>query len=117
MRKGPRDAGDPLLRSLDTREYGDDPTEFSYGIPQLLRLMNTQLTASSAEKARELAGKDAGITNRVLDDLYLTALSRKPSAAERERMTAYVRKQSDPHKGYAGVFWALLNCAEFVSNR
>ena len=117
MRKGPRDAGDPLLRALDTREYGDDPTEFSYGIPQLLRLMNTRLTASSAEKARELAGKDVGDTNRVLDDIYLTALARKPSEAERAKMTAYVRKQADPQKGYGGVLWALLNCAEFVSNR
>jgi Protein of unknown function (DUF1549)/Protein of unknown function (DUF1553) len=115
-RRGMRDAGDPLLRYLDTREYGDDPTEFTYGIPQLLRLMNTQLTASSAEKARELVGKGAD-AERILDDIYLTALARKPSDAERSRMAAYVLEQSDPRKGYAGVLWALLNCAEFISNR
>ena len=117
VRKGPRDAGDPLLRSLDTREYGDDATEFSYGIPQQLKLMNTRLTASSADKARELAGKDAGDVDRVLDDVFLTALSRKPTDAERRRMAAYVGKRPDPQAGYAGVLWALLNSAEFVSNR
>jgi hypothetical protein len=115
-RRGMRDAGDPMVRYLDTRDYDDDATEFSYGIPQMLRLMNTPLTAASAEKARQLARRHAGNHAAAIDDLYLTALARPPSPAEARRMLSYVGKQEDAAKGYAGVFWALLNCAEFVSN-
>jgi hypothetical protein len=113
-RKGVRDAADPLVRFLDTRDYDDDPTEFSYGIPQLLRLMNTGLTAASAEKARQLTRKHNGDHAAVIEEIFLTALSRRPTAAEMRRMRAYLRKE--PARGYAGVLWALLNCAEFVSN-
>jgi hypothetical protein len=108
--------GDPLVRFFDTREYDDDPTEYSYGIPQLLRLMNTRLTAASAVVARKLVSDNQGNADSVLDDVYLTALSRRPSERERDRMRAYVARQNDPAQGYAGVLWALLNCAEFVSN-
>jgi hypothetical protein len=108
--------GDPLVRFLDTREYDDDVTDFSYGIPQLLRLMNTRLTAASAAIARKLVQDNKGNTDRVLDDLYLTALARRPTPLERQRMKAYIARQRDPAEGHAGVLWALLNCAEFVSN-
>jgi hypothetical protein len=108
--------GDPLVRFFDTREYDDDPTEFSYGIPQLLRLMNTRLTAASTAVARTIVSENKGNTDRVLDDLYLTALSRRPTPRERERIRAYLARNSDPVQGPAGVLWALLNCAEFVSN-
>jgi hypothetical protein len=43
--------GDALVRSLDTRELDDEATDFQYGIPQLLKSMNTQLTASSTAVA------------------------------------------------------------------
>jgi hypothetical protein len=111
-----RTGGDPLVRSLDTREYDDDVTEFSYGIPQLLRLMNTQLTSAPAGVARQIAAKHKGDPAGAVEDVYLTALSRRPTAAETARMVAYVRKQPDAAAGLADVTWALLNCAEFVSN-
>jgi hypothetical protein len=115
-RKQPRPGGDPLVRSLDTREYDDDSTEFSYGIPQLLRLMNSGLTAGSARIGTQLAGKHKGDHARAIEEIYLTVLSRRPSQRETERMIAHVNKRDNAATGYADVMWALLNCAEFVSN-
>jgi hypothetical protein len=107
--------GDPLVRFFDTREYDDDPTEFSFGIPQLLRLMNTRLTGSSEAVAARLMRAHKGDGAKVLEEMYLTALARRPSAAEVRRLSDFVARRGDPRKGYAGVYWALLNSAEFVS--
>jgi hypothetical protein len=105
-----------LVRFLDTREYDDDPTEYSYGVPQTLRLMNSGLTNSGAQVVSRLA-RPGRSRDQVIEDLFLTALSRRPSAAEVQRLGQYVAQQTDPAKGYAGVLWALLNSAEFACNR
>jgi hypothetical protein len=113
---GKRPDGPPTLtRFFDTREYDDDPTEFPFGVPQVLKLMNTNLTHRASETAARVA-KSSTDRRRVVEDLYLTALTRRPRPAELDRMLAYVAKQGNPQQGYAGVMWALLNSAEFVSN-
>jgi hypothetical protein len=109
-------AGDPVVRFFDTRDVDDDVTEFPYGIPQLLRMRNTALTNSGAEIARRLASKHSGDRGKIIEELYLIALSRRPSSLEREKMLAYVDRQRLPAQAYAGIMWALLNCAEFMSN-
>ncbi len=110
-------AGNPLVRFFDTRELEDDATEFTYGIPQMLKLMNSNLTNSSAEAAARIVKGAAGKQDKAIEEIYLTALSRRPHPAEARRMTEYIAKQSNPARGYAGVFWALLNSAEFTTNR
>ena len=53
--------------SSTTRELEDDPTEFTYGIPQMLKLMNTNLTNSSAEAASRIvrsSGQQPGQEHR-----------------------------------------------------
>jgi hypothetical protein len=110
-------AGNPLVRFFDTRELEDETTEFTYGIPQLLKLMNTNLTTSSAEAASRIVKSVGGNKDRAIEEIYLTALSRRPSPAESKRMAEFVAKRGDPNKGYAGLFWALLNSAEFATNR
>lgn len=114
--KGKKAVAAPTVRFFDAREYGDDPTEFSYGVPQLLRLMNSNLSNSSREVADRLLKASNGDGRKALEDIYLTALARRPTEAEVKKMSDFVGKQSDPNKGYAGVFWALLNSAEFMSN-
>src|SRR5205823_10444340 len=99
--------GEPSpVRFFDTRAYDDDATEFSYGIPQLLRLMNSRLTNSSAEVAARLVRANNGDMGRVITEMYLMALSRRPAAAELSKMSAYGARQGDPVRGCAGVFWA-----------
>jgi hypothetical protein len=105
-----------LTRFFDTREYDDDLTEFPFGVPQILKLMNTNLTARANETARRLAHAAGGDKSRVIEDLYLAALTRRPKPVELERMLTFVSKQDNPQRGYSGVMWALLNSAEFVSN-
>jgi hypothetical protein len=114
---GPRRPAGPvsLARFFDTREYDDDPTEFAFGVPQVLKLMNTGLTNRAADAAARVAKASGGDRYRVIEDLYLTALTRRPRPEELERLGAYVAKKGEP-EGYAGVLWALLNSAEFVSN-
>jgi Protein of unknown function (DUF1549)/Protein of unknown function (DUF1553) len=104
-----------LVRFFDTREYDDDLTEYAYGVPQVLRLMNTNLTNRTTEAAKRVSKAADGKRATVIEDLYLTALSRRPRDEELVRMSKYVER-NDEDRGYAGVLWALLNSAEFVSN-
>jgi Protein of unknown function (DUF1549)/Protein of unknown function (DUF1553) len=115
-RGGKRGNNGGLLGFFDTREYNDDPTEFSSGVPQVLKLMNTGLTSNGGPVVSRLM-RSTKEPARVIEGLFLTALARRPSAAESERMLRYVNKQSDPARGYGGVLWALLNSAEFANNR
>ena len=52
----------------------------------------------------------------IVDDLYIRALSRKPSEAERKRMLALVAAKPADRKAYEDIFWALLNSTEFAFN-
>lgn len=105
-----------LTRFFDTREYDDEMTEFSFGVPQILKLMNTNLTHRTNEVAGRVARNNGDDRRHAIEDLYLTALARRPKPDEMERMLAYVNKKASAQQGYAGVMWALLNSAEFLSN-
>jgi hypothetical protein len=97
-----------------TKEEGDDPDEFGLGIPQFLRLMNSPVFNEGGPVTDELAKE---VPAKAIETLFLRTLSRRPTAAEAEKMAAYVAKKGDVRKGYAGVLWVLLNSAEFVCNR
>jgi hypothetical protein len=92
-----------------------DPTQYEAGIPQALRLMNGPgLNGGGALNA---ILKDEKKPERVVEQLYLTALSRRPTEAEQRRLTDYVAN----HKGgereaYSDILWALMNSSEFVMN-
>ena len=53
----------------------------------------------------------------MIENLYLRALSRRPTPAEVDRMKAFVTREGNAVRGYSGVLWALLNSAEFTCNR
>jgi hypothetical protein len=108
--------GDPLVRFFDTRGPEDDPTEFSLGVPQLLRLMNSRLSAGSEAVADRLVRAHGPDVDRVLEEMYLRALARRPSAGEVHRLADFVARRGDRRAGFAAVYWALLNSAEFMSN-
>ena len=54
---------------------------------------------------------------RRLDEIYLLALTRLPSDAERQACMKYVRESPTPADGYRGVMWSLLNTREFLLQR
>jgi len=89
-------------------------TEYQSGIPQALNLMNSpRINNAIQNNALVRGGKPA---HEVIEKLYLTTLSRRPTAQELEKMTAFVKKADTPAKGYGDILWALLNCSEFTLN-
>src|SRR5205823_5387095 len=104
MRPGGNDGKRPagpvsVTRFFDTREYDDDPTEFPFGVPQVLKLMNTNLTHRANEAAARVAKAAGADRKRAVEDLYLTALTRRPKPDELDRMLAYVARQRNPQQG------------------
>ena len=51
-----------------------------------------------------------------IEVLYVSCLSRRPTADENRLLSEYVAKRGDPQSGYAGVLWILLNSSEFALN-
>ena len=55
----------------------------------------------------------------VINNLYLTVISRLPTDLEREKLLAAVDEQKEPAKvreTLEDIFWALLNSKEFIFN-
>ncbi len=100
--------------------FGDDEGKeitFNGTLLQALMLMNGK-ELSEAIKTRdrgtlvEAIKKGKGNPNRVIEELYLAALNRRPGT-EASRIGRY--KSNDPNF-YADLFWALLNSNEFILN-
>jgi len=117
---------DPVSRFSFKSLFPDPPkpTETQTSILQALALMNGKLTAdqTSLDKSEILAAViDAPFldTDARLETLFLTALSRKPTPDEREKLASYVERggpSGDKQKALADVFWVLLNSPEFLFN-
>jgi hypothetical protein len=60
------------------------------------------------------AGKKDAST---LDALYWHALSRRPTAEERDRLLEHVAKAKDKRLSWQDVVWALVNSKEFLLRR
>jgi hypothetical protein len=95
---------------------GADPAEYPAGIPQVLRLMNSDWTAKAAAFAGRTI-KDSQPAARNIELLFLATLSRRPTDAESRRMEEFVRTAGrNGAKAYGDIVWALLNSSEFGLN-
>ena len=109
----------------------DKRTEYQTSILQALALMNGRFTSDATNSAQMkappqtltlIAVSDAPFLDtpaKKIETLYLAALTRKPTTAERDRFVKFVEKGGPDHdekKALADVFWALLNSTEFVLN-
>jgi hypothetical protein len=95
---------------------GADPTEYPAGIPQVLRLMNSEWMGRTSAFVRQTVKPDQ-LPARNIERLFLATLSRRPTAAETQRLTKYLRaNNSNPSRAYGDILWALLNCSEFNLN-
>ena len=62
--------------------------------------------------------KDEKDDAKLLDELFLRAYARKPSAEEKAKVTELLKdKDTSRDELYRDVFWALLNSKEFLFNR
>lgn len=102
-------------------DENDESTTFNGTIPQALMMMNSELIdkACSVERGSFLFEQMStpGAETQKINDLYLAALTRKPTRAEMTKMQkALARYGAAKLNGYQDMFWALLNSNEFIFN-
>ncbi len=90
------------------------------GLPQKLFLMADQTIVRRLTEAQQarlkplLSGK---MTNdEVLDELFLTTLTRMPTDQDRQAFTRALERRKDRQAAFTDVLWALINTTEFISN-
>ncbi|MFO0864459.1 MAG: DUF1553 domain-containing protein [Gemmataceae bacterium] len=100
-----------FLRRFGTNE--EDATDFTHGIPQMLTMINHPRLLKGS-KALDEHLKTKSSQTEAIDWLYLTTLSRRPSAEERTEAQRYLESAPDIAKGYVGVLWSLVNRSEYM---
>jgi hypothetical protein len=83
--------------------------------PQALTMMNSPLVLTQAARfARRLRDACGGNEAAAVDLGYRIALSRVPSAAERDAALSYLNHDPERLEGFT---WMLLNLDEFIYQR
>lgn len=72
-----------------------------------------ELLSKSDNRIGRLLGESKS-DEAIIDDLYLSSLSRFPTAEERHGMIAYLAAASDRRAALEDVLWSLLNAKEFL---
>ena len=84
---------------------------------QVLSLVNhpriRQKIADDKGRVAKLLSESSDVERQV-DELFLGALSRLPSDAEKSACRTFVRESATPAEGLRSVLWSLLNTREFV---
>jgi hypothetical protein len=70
--------------------------------------------AVGAQAARAVNGGRVGADH--IEWLFLTTLSRRPTAEESAAMLGLLKEEAGPTRGLENVLWALVNSAEFNTN-
>ena len=73
------------------------------------QINDTSATVAKLKKANDTPEK-------MIEGMYLTVLSRKPTQAEVKKMTDYAAADKYSAKAYSDLFWVLLNSGEFLFN-
>lgn len=89
---------------------------YGHGIPQVLRIMNSPMLTDGTKLLQALDPRGTLPPEKMIDGLYLTTLSRYPTADERRRVSVFLAEESDREKAYSDLLWVLLNGAEFLHN-
>jgi hypothetical protein len=106
--------GRPARETVCTCERRNEPT-----LAQTLHLINGD-TVQQAIKApggrlEQLLAEEAPAPAAV-QQLYMAALCREPTAEEVQQLEAYVTAAADKTQALEDVFWSVLNSKEFVFN-
>src|SRR5262249_25987304 len=105
--------GESARETINCAETRLEPT-----LAQSLHLVNGDTIESKLAKSPIIPGmlKAKRPPEEMIGELYLRALSRRPSEAEKKRMLALVAAHPAERQPYEDVFWALLNSTEFAFN-
>jgi uncharacterized protein DUF1549/uncharacterized protein DUF1553 len=100
--------------------FGDDEQvdvlDFDGTIPQALTMLNGDLInrrMRDANSRLDLILRTRREAKERLELIFVSALSRPPRTAERERLLAHIADKGDKREAYEDVMWALLNSSEF----
>lgn len=97
--------------SRDTGEAAERNNTITSG--QRLHLLNSTHIQRKLEQGPALAALIR--KKQPVDELFLTILSRPPTAAERDAVAAHLRSHpGGPRRAALDVAWALINSAEFL---
>lgn len=78
--------------------------------------LNAKLAARECRAAQRL--KEKASAEQVVEEAYLSALARLPSAGEKSKLTRMLDEAGDEQKGTVleDIYWALLSSKEFLFN-
>jgi hypothetical protein len=104
-----------FLQFFHTNE-GAEPNEYTAGIPQVLRLMNSGWTNQIGSFVKRTVQATVP-PSRNIERLFLATLSRRPTAEETQRFAKRIQtSRNGPAAAYGDLAWALLNSSEFTLN-
>jgi hypothetical protein len=106
---------DHWINAFNSQEAGEDATRYTHGVPQTLKMLNSMLTNANAPVVREIH-KDKIPWEKAAEVLYLTALSRRPTADEMKIWEKYRDDVKNPDTTYRHMLWAMINTSEFLFN-
>ena len=97
--------------SVSVSETRTDPT-----LAQALHLINGDTLEAKLNRSKIVSDLIAAKKSpgEILDDLFIRAMTRKPSEAEKKKLLPLVAANNK--QAYDDVFWALLNSTEFEFN-
>jgi Protein of unknown function (DUF1553)/Protein of unknown function (DUF1549) len=90
------------------------------GLLQAFQMLNGQQINTMLTKPDNLLGKrmQGGLSDSsMLDEFYLSALSRYPTATERAKLLEYLAKAPDRRAAWEDVLWGVVNAKEFLLRR
>jgi len=87
-------------------------------LSQALHLLNGDTTNNRIRQGRVIDEmlKEKMEPLQIVEQLYITCLTRKPTQAELDSIKPLFAEGSDVKQGLEDVFWALLNSREFLFN-
>jgi hypothetical protein len=104
--------GRPARTSTCDCERSQEPA-----VPQTLFLMSDPALLAKIEKGRlKTMLAEYRTDEAIIDEFFISSLSRMPNDTERRVALAHVRDAKDRKKGFVDVTWALLNTREFILN-